>query len=60
LPDGAKFGKYCQKSHFCKKFANFYGNIFYAKIFAIFERPIVTMNFNKIYQLATKTLESSQ
>jgi len=28
LPDGAKFGKYCQKSLFSKKFANFYGNIF--------------------------------
>ena len=24
LPDGAKFGKCCQKSLFCKKFANFF------------------------------------
>jgi len=28
LPDGAKFGKYRQKSPFSKKFANFFGNIF--------------------------------
>jgi len=28
LPDDAKFGKYCQKSLFSKKFANFFGNIF--------------------------------
>jgi len=29
LPDGAKLGKYCQKSLFSKrKFANFFGNIF--------------------------------
>jgi len=33
LPDGTKFGKYCQKSLFSKTFANFYGNIFSAKNF---------------------------
>ena len=27
--------------------------------FAIFERPIVTMNINNIYQLDTKTLEGT-
>jgi len=31
LPDGAKYGKYCQKSVFSKTFANFLGNFFDAK-----------------------------
>jgi len=31
LPDGAKFGKYCQKSLFPKKRANFWAIFFNAK-----------------------------
>jgi len=51
LPDGAKLGKYCQKSLFSKQFANFFGKtvLFYCQKFAKFEIPIVTININKIY-----------
>jgi len=45
LPDGAKFGKYCQKSLFSKKFVNFFGNIFNA----------INLPFLK-YQLWLRTL----
>jgi len=46
LPDGAKFGKYCQKSLFSK-------NIAFSEI------PFVTIILNKIYQINTKISESS-
>jgi len=41
LPDGAKFGKYCQKSLFSKKFVNFFWEYFLCQKFACFEGPIL-------------------
>jgi len=40
LPDGAKFGKYCQKSLFSKKFANFLAIFFDAKTLPFFKHQV--------------------
>jgi len=48
------------KNHcFPKNLPTFFGNLFYCQKFWIFEKPIVTFNMNKNYQILTKTLEST-
>jgi len=56
LPDGAKIGKYCQKSLFSKNLSIFYGSIFSCQKFAIFERSVVTINISKICQIKYQNL----
>ena len=47
------------KNHSFPKHLPIFLAIFFMPKFAIFERPIVTMNINNIYQLDTKTLEGT-
>jgi len=57
LPDGAKFGKCCQKSLFSKSFANFFDNIFDAKILPLSKHQLWLLVLTKFFKLMPKLYE---